>query len=40
MDRRAGRGLNNLEYVLASGEDRSGFLAFGATPAKPHVKAP
>jgi serine/threonine-protein kinase HipA len=37
LDRKFGRSLNELEYILASGPDRVGALAFGPTPERPEV---
>ena len=40
MDRKAGRTLNAIEYVLASGEDRFGFLAFSTSKDSPAIESP
>lgn len=37
LDRKFGRSLNELEYILASGPDRVGALAFGTTPDRPEI---
>jgi serine/threonine-protein kinase HipA len=40
LDRKFGRSLNELEYILASGPDRVGALAFGTTIDGPEVYGP